>query len=103
VPCSELALDARCLSKIPDHAQAQEVSVLHSFWEPIGACGLQTRVDGRPREDRGDSKLGNTEDCEIATRYSGTYGILQEVYQRLFPDHRVDGKIVEEGCLVLLE
>jgi len=28
------------LSKIPYRAQPQEVFVLHSFWEPIGACGL---------------------------------------------------------------
>jgi len=64
---------------------------------------LQTRDDGRPREDCGDFELGSTEKCETVVHYSGTYEILQEVYQRLFPDHRADGKIIEEGCLVLLK
>ena len=44
MPCSKLALDVGYLLKIPVHAQPQEVSVLHSFWQPIGACGLQTRL-----------------------------------------------------------
>ena len=34
------------------------MSILHSFWKLVGACGLQTGTDGRPREDRGDTKLG---------------------------------------------
>ena len=45
MPSSKLLFDARYLSKIPDCAQPQEVSIFHSFWEPVGACGLQTMVD----------------------------------------------------------
>lgn len=48
MPCSKVAPNARYLSKIPYRAQSQEVYVLRSFWEPIGACGLQTRTDGSP-------------------------------------------------------
>jgi len=89
--------------KILDRAQPKEVSVFHSVWEPIGACGLQIRVDSRPHEDHEGSKLGSAEECETIARNSGTYSILQEVYQRLCPYHCVNAKIVEEGCLVLLE
>lgn len=87
--------------KIKNHDQPQEVSISCSFWEPIGASGLLTRDDGRPREDHGDSKLGSIEECVTATHYFGTYGVLQKVYQRIFLDHRANGEIVEEGCHVL--
>ena len=59
MPCSELALDVGYLSKILDRAQSQEVYVLCSFWELVGACGLQTGADGRPRKDSDDTKLGS--------------------------------------------
>ena len=75
--CSELALDVGYLSKIPDRAQPQEVSALCSFSE-IGACGLQTRVDGRPCEGRGDSKLGSAKECETVVHYSRTHKILRK-------------------------
>ena len=95
--------NARYMSKILDHAQSQEVSILRSFLEPIGACGLQTRDDGRTREDRGDSELGSAKECETVAPYSRTHGILLKVYQRICPDHCANGKIVKEGCHVLLE
>lgn len=89
--------------KIRDRAQPKEVSIFHSFWEPIGASGLQTRANGRPHKDRSDFKLGSVAKCETIARYSGAYGILQKFYQRLCQDHRADGKVIEEGCLILLE
>lgn len=76
MPCSELALDAGYLSKIPDHAQSQEVYVLYSFWELIGASGLHTRTNSRTCEDRGDIEVGSTKECETTARYFETYGIL---------------------------
>lgn len=103
MPHRKLALDARYLSKILDHAQSQEVFVLCSFWEPVGACGLQTRIDGIPHEDHSDTELVSVEECEKIACYSGTYEILQKVYPKLCPDHHVDGKIVEEECHVVLE
>ncbi len=103
MPRSELALDIGYLSKIPDHAQSQKVSSLHSFWEPIWACGLLTRTGSRPRKDHSDTKLGSAEECETNTCYSRTYGILQKVYQKLCLDHHANGKNVEEGCHILLE
>ena len=65
--------------EIPDRAQSQELSILCSFWEPIGACGLQTRTDGRPRKDHGDTEFESTKECEIVVLYPGVYGILQKV------------------------
>jgi len=79
-------LDAGYLPKIPNCTQSQEVSILSSFWEPIGACGLHTRTDGRPYEDRGDIELGSVEECETAQHYSGTYEILHKFYQKVCPD-----------------
>jgi len=59
--------------------------------------------DCRPREDHGDTKLGSIEECETTVCYSGTYRILEKVYQKLCPNHYAYGEIVEEGCHVLLE
>jgi hypothetical protein len=72
------------------------------FGNLLGHVVCRQGTDGRPRED-GDTELGSTEECETVARYSGTYGILQKVYQRLCPDHRAYGEIVEEGCHILLE
>lgn len=103
MPCKNLALDAGYLSRIPGHAQSLEVYVRCSFWEPIGACGFQTRIDGIPHEDHNHTKLGSVKECELVVRYSGTYGILNQVYQKLCPNHCAYGEIVEVGCHVLLE
>ena len=99
----KLAPDAGYMSKVPYQAQSKEVSVLCSFWDPVGACGLQTGINGRSREDHGDTKLGSTEECEAAESYFRTHRILQKVYQRLCPNHHAYGEIVEEGCHILLE
>lgn len=82
--------------EIPNRTQPQEVSVSRSFWEPIGACGLQIRADARPHKYCGDSELGSAEKCETVAHCSRIYGILQKVYQSICPDDRTDGKIVEE-------
>ena len=97
MPCSKLAPNARYLSKIPNHAQSQEVSVLCSFLEPIGECGLQIGTNSRSHKDSNDTELGSTKECEVVVRYPGTCGILQEVYQMLCPDHYAYGEIVEKG------
>ena len=91
------------MSKIPDCAQSEEVLVLCSFWDRTGSRGLQKGTDGRPHEDHGDTELGGIKECEIVACYPRTYRILHKVYQRLCPDHRTYGEIVEEGCHVLLE
>eukprot|EP00253_Pinus_taeda_P003933 PITA_03933 len=57
---------------------------------------LEIGTDDRPREDRGDTELGSTEECETAARYSGTYEILQKIYQRLHLDHCTYGEIIQE-------
>eukprot|EP00253_Pinus_taeda_P034249 PITA_34249 len=64
---------------------------------------LETKIDGRPREDHGDTELGSTEEHEIVACYSRIYRILPKVYQNLCPDHRAYGKIIQEGCHVMLE
>jgi len=97
-PCSKRTPDVGYLSKIPESAQPKEVLVLCSYWNPIGSCGLETKTDGRPREDRGDTELGSTKKCKATVRYLSTYGVLQKVYLRLCLDHRAYGKIFEEGC-----
>ena len=93
--CGKLAPNAGYLLKIPDCAQSQEVYVLNSLWEPIGACGLQRRIDGRPHKYCSDNELGSDEKCETDPHYFGTYRILQKVYQKLCPDHPANGKIVK--------
>eukprot|EP00253_Pinus_taeda_P035663 PITA_35663 len=52
---------------------------------------LETGIDGRRHEYHGDTELESVEECETTACYSGTYGILQKVYQRLCPDHRAYG------------
>lgn len=95
--------DDRYLSKIPDYAQSKEVSIFCSFWDPVGSCDLQTRIDGRSHEDHSDIKLVGAKECEVVVHYPRTYRILHKVYQRLCLDDRTYGKVVEEGCDFLLE
>ena len=47
--------------------------------------------------------FGITAKCETVACYPRTYGVLQEVHQKLCPDHCADGNAVENGCHILLE
>lgn len=62
--------------EVLDHAQFEEMLVLSPFWDLVGSCGMQARLDGRPYEDRGHNQFGSTQECEIATHNTGAYGIL---------------------------
>ena len=53
-----------------------EVSILCPFRDPVGSCGMKTRIDGRPCEDRNDNQLRGAKECEIAVRNSRAYQIL---------------------------
>eukprot|EP00253_Pinus_taeda_P032991 PITA_32991 len=64
---------------------------------------LEGRADGRPCEDHGDTELGNIKERETVLCYFDTYGILQEVYQKLRPNYHADEETIEEGFHVLLE
>ena len=87
----------------PNRVEPQEVYIPRSLWEPVGTCGLQTRIYGRPHKDCSDSKFGSTVKCQIAVLYLGTYGVLQEAHQKLCLDHHADGEVVEKRCRDLLE
>ena len=75
-PCGNSALDARYMMKIPNHPQSEEMFVLCPFWDLVGPCGMQTRLDGRPCEDRGHNQFGGAKECEIAMCNFGAYRIL---------------------------
>lgn len=74
--CGKSALNVRYMSEIPDRAQSKEVFVLSPFWDLAGSCGMETRIDGRPREGRSDNQLGGAKQCETVACNSRAYQIL---------------------------
>ena len=87
----------------PNCIEPQEVYVACSLWELVRTCGLKTRTDGRPHEGCSNFEFGSAAKCQITVHYLGTYGVLQEVHQKLCPNHHTNGEIVEKGCHILLE
>ena len=69
-------LNVRYMSKIPDCAKSEEVSILCPFWDPTRACGVQIGIDGIAREDHGDNQLGGAKGCETNVCNLGAYWIL---------------------------
>ena len=75
-PCGKSTLDARYMLEVPDHAQSEEMLILCRFLDLARSCGMQTRLDVIPYEDRGHNQFGSTKECEIIVYNVGAYGIL---------------------------
>ena len=76
VPCGKYALDARYMTKVPDHAQYEEIFVLCPFSNLPRPCDMKTRFDGRPCQDRGHKQFGGAKKCETSAHNIGAYKIL---------------------------
>ena len=91
------------MTEVLDFTQSKEMFVLCPFWEIVGPHGMHAGLDGRPNEDHGHNQFGGAEECEIVVCNVEAYGILYEIHQEICLDHHVDGKVVKEGCHILLE
>ena len=76
---------------------------LRTVWNFIGPCSLQARITIASSQDCSDYGFRTTYIIQTVEGKSGSYKILQEVYQSLCTNHNTYGKFVEQGKKVPME
>jgi hypothetical protein len=64
---------------------------------------VKTWIISRSNQDCSNSGVRTSYISQTTEGNSGSYRLLQEIYQRICTDHNTDGKVTEEGSKVSME